>query len=120
VTPEAFHSVYQKEIAGLGELLRWLSYEKVGTSTIQNRATTVVSGGTYLFALAGLSERLPRRLGGILVRTTKAADAAQHRRAGIRMHGRCSTSERQAFEGDRDGAKSGPGQDCGRSCRSKA
>ena len=35
VTPEAFHSVYEKEIAGFGELFRWLSYEKVGTSTIQ-------------------------------------------------------------------------------------
>src|SRR5437764_10224270 len=41
----------------------------------------------------------------------KAADAAQHRRAGIRTHGRCSTSERQALEGDRDGAKTGPGQE---------
>src|SRR5262249_37818403 len=30
VTPEAFHSVYEKEIAGFGELFRWLSYDKVG------------------------------------------------------------------------------------------
>ena len=36
VTPEAFHNVYEKEIAGFGELFRWLSYEKVGTSTIQS------------------------------------------------------------------------------------
>ena len=41
VTPEAFHSVYEKEIAGFGELFRWLSYDKVGTSTIQSRATRV-------------------------------------------------------------------------------
>src|SRR5438477_7938477 len=53
VTPEAFHSVYEKEIAGFGELFRWLSYQKVGTSTIQSRATGGVAGGTYLFALPG-------------------------------------------------------------------
>ena len=53
VTPEAFHSVYEKEIAGFGELFRWLSYEKIGTSTIQSRATAGVAGGTYLFALPG-------------------------------------------------------------------
>jgi molybdenum cofactor biosynthesis protein B len=53
VTPEAFQSVYEKEIAGFGELFRWLSYQKVGTSTIQSRATAGVAGGTYLFALPG-------------------------------------------------------------------
>lgn len=53
VTPEAFHSVYEKEIGGFGELFRWLSYQKIGTSTIQSRATAGVAGGTYLFALPG-------------------------------------------------------------------
>jgi len=53
VTPEAFHAVFEKEIAGFGELFRWLSYQKVGTSTIQSRATAGVAGGTYLFALPG-------------------------------------------------------------------
>ena len=53
VTPEAFASVYDKEIAGFGELFRMLSYEKIGTSTIQSRATAGVAGGTYLFALPG-------------------------------------------------------------------
>src|SRR5579863_7275675 len=53
VTPEAFHAVYEKEIAGFGELFRFLSYQKVGTSTIQSRATSGVAGGTYLFALPG-------------------------------------------------------------------
>jgi molybdenum cofactor biosynthesis protein B len=53
VTPEAFHSVYEKEIAGFGELFRWLSYQKIATSTIQSRATAGVAGGTYLFALPG-------------------------------------------------------------------
>ena len=53
VTPEAFASVYEKEIPGFGELFRMLSYEKIGTSTIQSRATAGVTRGTYLFALPG-------------------------------------------------------------------
>jgi molybdenum cofactor biosynthesis protein B len=53
VTPEAFQSVYEKDIAGFGELFRWLSFQKIGTSTIQSRATAGVAGGTYLFALPG-------------------------------------------------------------------
>ncbi len=53
VTPEAFAAVYEKEIAGFGEVFRWLSYQKIGTSTIQSRATAGVAGGTYLFALPG-------------------------------------------------------------------
>jgi len=53
VTPEAFHAVYEKEITGFGEVFRFLSYQKVGTSTIQSRATAGVAGGTYLFALPG-------------------------------------------------------------------
>ena len=53
VTPEAFQAVYEKEIPGFGELFRMISYQKVGTSTIQSRATAGVAGGTYLFALPG-------------------------------------------------------------------
>ncbi len=53
VTPEAFHSVYDKEIVGFGELFRHLSYALIGTSTIQSRATAGVASGTYLFAVPG-------------------------------------------------------------------
>lgn len=53
VTPEAFHAVYDKEIAGFGETFRMVSFAKIGTSTIQSRATAGVAGGTYLFALPG-------------------------------------------------------------------
>ena len=53
VTPEAFESVFEKKIDGFGELFRWLSFQKIGTSTIQSRATGGVAGGTYLFALPG-------------------------------------------------------------------
>ena len=67
VTPEAFHSVYEKEIAGFGELFRWQSYEKIGTSTIQSRATAGVAGGTYLFALPGSPSACRDAWEGILV-----------------------------------------------------
>ena len=53
VTPEAFQAVMEKEIEGFGELFRWLSYQKIGTSTMQSRALGGVAGGTYLFALPG-------------------------------------------------------------------
>ena len=53
VTPEAFKAVMEKEIEGFGELFRWVSFQKVGTSTIQSRAVGGVAGGTYLFALPG-------------------------------------------------------------------
>jgi molybdenum cofactor biosynthesis protein B len=53
VTPEAFQSLYEKSIDGFGELFRMLSYQKIGTSTIQSRATAGVTRGTYLFALPG-------------------------------------------------------------------
>ncbi len=53
VTPEAFASVYEKQIEGFGETFRMISFQKIGTSTIQSRATAGVAGGTYLFALPG-------------------------------------------------------------------
>jgi molybdenum cofactor biosynthesis protein B len=53
VTPEAFDRVLDKTIEGFGELFRMLSYQKIGTSTIQSRAIGGVAGGTYLFALPG-------------------------------------------------------------------
>lgn len=55
VTPEAFARVLDKEITGFGELFRMLSYQKIGTSTIQSRAIGGVASGTYLFALPGSS-----------------------------------------------------------------
>lgn len=53
VTPEAFERVIEKKIDGFGELFRILSYQKIGSSTIQSRALGGVAQGTYLFALPG-------------------------------------------------------------------
>ena len=53
VTPEALDRVKSKDIPGFGELFRMLSYETIGTSTIQSRACAVLARGTYIFALPG-------------------------------------------------------------------
>ena len=53
VTPEAFERVMEKRIEGFGELFRMISFQKIGTSTMQSRALGGVAGGTYLFALPG-------------------------------------------------------------------
>ncbi|MBU2582111.1 MAG: molybdenum cofactor biosynthesis protein B [Alphaproteobacteria bacterium] len=53
VTPEAVRPLFEKEIEGFSTLFHQLSYEKVGTSTIQSRACAGVAGGTYIFCLPG-------------------------------------------------------------------
>jgi molybdopterin adenylyltransferase len=53
VTVEAFKSVFEKEIDGFAAIFHRISYEKIGTSTIQSRACARVAQGTYLFALPG-------------------------------------------------------------------
>ena len=53
VTPEAVEAVAEKMIPGFGEAFRWLSYQTIGTSTIQSRACAGVAGGKYIFALPG-------------------------------------------------------------------
>lgn len=53
VTPEALNRIKDKEIEGFGELFRWVSYQTIGTSTVQSRALAVVARGKYVFALPG-------------------------------------------------------------------
>jgi molybdenum cofactor biosynthesis protein B len=53
VTPEAFRSVFEKEIDGFSAVFHRVSFDKIGTSTIQSRACAGVANGTYLFALPG-------------------------------------------------------------------
>ncbi len=53
VTPEALAQVTDKEIPGFGELFRWISFQKIATSTVQSRATAAVADGTYIFVLPG-------------------------------------------------------------------
>ncbi|MBL0767698.1 molybdenum cofactor biosynthesis protein B [Sphingopyxis sp. DHUNG17] len=66
VTPEALHRLDGKDIPGFGELFRWLSYQKIGTSTIQSRACAIVARGTYIFALPGSTGAVKDAWEGIL------------------------------------------------------
>ncbi|WP_174297471.1 molybdenum cofactor biosynthesis protein B [Sphingomonas bacterium] len=66
VTPEAIERVAEKMIPGFGELFRWLSFAKIGTSTIQSRACAGVARGTYLFALPGSTGAVRDGWDGIL------------------------------------------------------
>ena len=66
VTPEALGDVMDKEITGFGELFRWLSHDKIGTSTIQSRAIAGLVGGTYVFCLPGSTSACRDGWDGIL------------------------------------------------------
>jgi molybdenum cofactor biosynthesis protein B len=52
-TPEAIRPLLDREIEGVGELFRWLSYRDIKTSTIMSRALGGVANGTYIFSLPG-------------------------------------------------------------------
>ena len=54
-TPEAIKPLLDKEIPGFGEMFRMLSYQKIGTSSLQSRALAGVANGTYIFVLPGSS-----------------------------------------------------------------
>ena len=67
VSPEVFEGLYEKHIPGFGEIFRMLSFKKIGTSTIQSRATAGVVGGTYLFLVPGSPGACRDAWDGILV-----------------------------------------------------
>ena len=53
VTPEAVRPLFEKEIDGFSTVFHMISFEKVGTSTIQSRACGGVAQSTYIFCLPG-------------------------------------------------------------------
>lgn len=53
ITPEAMEALFEKRIDGFSTAFHMISYEKIGTSTVQSRATAGVAGGTYIFCLPG-------------------------------------------------------------------
>jgi len=52
-TPEALLPLLDKEMPGFGELFRAISFEEIGTSSLQSRAFAGLANGTFLFALPG-------------------------------------------------------------------
>ncbi len=54
-TPEAVTPLLDKVVDGFGEMFRMISYEEIGTSSLQSRALAGVANGTYVFVLPGSS-----------------------------------------------------------------
>ncbi len=54
-TPEALQPLLDKEMPGFGELFRAISFEEIGTSSLQSRAFAGLANGTFLFCLPGSS-----------------------------------------------------------------
>ena len=52
-TPEALLPLLDKQMDGFGELFRAVSFEEIGTSTLQSRAFAGLANGTFVFALPG-------------------------------------------------------------------
>ena len=53
VTPEAIEPLFEKRMDGFSAVFHRISYDKIGTSTIQSRAIGGVAGATYIFVLPG-------------------------------------------------------------------
>ncbi|MBC8380990.1 MAG: molybdenum cofactor biosynthesis protein B [Porticoccaceae bacterium] len=52
-TPEALAPIFDKHIEGFGELFRQLSYDEIGTSTVQSRCLAGLANRTAIFCLPG-------------------------------------------------------------------
>ncbi|ANL39370.1 MULTISPECIES: molybdenum cofactor biosynthesis protein B [Rhizobium] len=53
VTPEALEPLFEKRMDGFSAVFHRISYDKIGTATIQSRATAGVANATFIFALPG-------------------------------------------------------------------
>ena len=52
-TPEALLPLLDKQMPGFGELFRAISFDEIGTSSLQSRAFAGLANGTFVFALPG-------------------------------------------------------------------
>ncbi len=66
VTPEAITPLFEKHMEGFSAIFHRISYDKIGTSTIQSRATAGVAGATYIFVLPGSTGACKDAWDGIL------------------------------------------------------
>lgn len=65
-TPEALAPLFDRAIDGYGELFRQLSYDSIGTSTVQSRAVGGVANHTLIFAMPGSPRACATAWNGIL------------------------------------------------------
>ena len=81
VTPEAIEPLFEKRMDGFSIAFHMLSHAKIGTSTIQSRATAGVAGATFIFCLPGSPGACRDGWDGILGRPARLPDpAVQFRR----------------------------------------
>lgn len=81
-TPEAVKPLLEKQVDGFGELFRQLSYEDIGTSTVQSRALAGISNGTLVICMPGSTGACRTCWDGIL---EKQLDA-RHKPCNFVMH----------------------------------
>lgn len=72
-TPEAIAPLLDKEVTGFGELFRQLSYQDVGTSTVQSRALAGLANGTLVVCLPGSTGACRTGWDGILAQQLDAS-----------------------------------------------
>ena len=65
-TPEALSPLFDKHIEGFGELFRQLSYEEIGTSTVQSRCLAGLSNNTAIFCVPGSTGACKMAWNGII------------------------------------------------------
>ena len=68
VTPDALEPLFEKRMDGFSEVFHRISYDKIGTSTVQSRATAGVAGSTFIFCLPGSPGACKDAWDGILVK----------------------------------------------------
>ena len=90
VTPEAIEPLFEKRMDGFSIAFHMLSHAKIGTSTVQSRATAGVAGRNFHFLSAGIAGRLPRRMGRHSRRPARLPHAALQLRRDHAAAGRAS------------------------------
>ena len=90
VTPEAVEPLFEKRMDGFSIAFHMLSYAKIGTSTVQSRATAGVAGRDLHLLPAGIAGRLPRRMGRHSGRPARLPHAALQFRRDHASAGRAS------------------------------
>ena len=65
-TPEAVSVLFDKTVEGFGELFRYLSYDEIGTSTVQSRAIAGLANETVIFCMPGSTSACQTAWGKII------------------------------------------------------
>ncbi|PCS22957.1 molybdenum cofactor biosynthesis protein B [Candidatus Enterovibrio escicola] len=81
-TPEAIKPLFDKEVEGFGELFRTLSFQEIGTSTIQSRAVAGFANHTIIFAMPGSTDACSTGWNGIINQQMNA----RHRPCNFMLH----------------------------------